>query len=160
MATADATAASVRFLVVRSLPLAVIDLEGPEHDAPLLVEGGLFRTLVERGLVVLPRFYGLDLPRGARIGMTLTSTELRLEDDAETRLLKVPRDGVDPAWLAAALRLKGSMVYVGRNLGSDPDDTPKQLCDKLESGARAERVAGAIIGVAESRPGLPLLAWN
>lgn len=158
MSTVDATAAHARFLVVRGLPLLVVDLEGPEQlDTPLVLEQGLFRTLLERGLAVLEGFYGRDLPRGARVGLTLTADELKLEDDAETRLLRVPRPSVDPDWLADARRLRGSMLLVGRNLGVDPDQTPREVCDLVEERTAERRIAGAIVGFAEPREGLPLL---
>lgn len=157
MPTPDATAAHARFLVVRSMPLLVVDLEGPEDETPLILEQGLFRTLLERGLAVLEGFYGRDLPRGARVGLTLTGEELKLEDDEETRLLRMPRPSIDAAWLDGARRLRGSMLLVGRNLGVDPDQTPKEVCDVVEAGTVERRVAGAIVGFAEPREGLPLL---
>jgi hypothetical protein len=156
--TADAAVAHVRFEVVRDLPMVVVDLETPDAvDAPVLLQDNLFRTLVDRGLAVLPRFFGLSLPQGARVGFTLTDDELRLEDEQETRLLRVPRDGVDPAWLAAAKRLRGTMLLVGRDLGVDPDQSPGDLCQLLEASSRQQRVAGAIVGVAEPVQGLPLI---
>lgn len=157
MPTVDAQAAHARFLVVRGMPMLVVDLEGPETEAPLVLEQGLFRTLLERGLALLEGFYGRDLPRGARVGLTLTREELKLEDEDETRLLRVPRESVDREWLAGAERLRGSMLLVGRNLGVDADQSPKEVCDLLEASTQDRRVAGAIVGFAEPREGLPLL---
>lgn len=157
MPSADATVAHARFLVIAEMPMLVVDLEGPETEAPLVLEEGVFRTLLERGLAVLEGFYGRDLPRGARVGLTLARDQLRLEDEDETVLLRVPRESVDPEWLEAAQRLRGSMLLVGRNLGVDPDQTPKDVCDLLETGTTARRVSGAIVGFAEPKEGLPLL---
>lgn len=155
MATGDA-AAYVRFLVVRTMPMVVLDVATDADDAPVLLQRTLFRRLVELGLAVLPRFYGLDLPRGARIGFTLNADELRLEDDEATGLLRVDRSNLPPAWVDAALRLKGTMTYAVRDLDMDPDLSPRELCDLLEAAAGDERVAGAVVGVAEPREGLPL----
>lgn len=158
MTTLDATTAHVRFELPRGLPLVVVDLEGPEPRRPLALEEGLFRTLLERGLVVVPRFYGLDLPRGARVGFTLAEDEFRLEDEDETRLLTMSPGSVDPGWREAARRLRGTMLYVGRNLGMDPDASLQHVGDLLEARAAEGRVAGAIVGVAEPVQGLPLFA--
>lgn len=158
MTTLDATTAHVRLEVLRGLPLMVVDLEGPEPEGPLTLEEGLFRTLVERGLAVLPRFYGVDLPRGARVGVTLAEDECRVEDEDETRLLAMPRTSIDAEWRSAAERLRGTMLLVGRNLGVDPDQGLRELCDLLEEQASDGRVAGAIVGVAEPTTGLPLFA--
>jgi hypothetical protein len=148
--------AHVRFLVVRGQPLVVVDLEGDEPHLPL-VEDNLFKRVVEAGLLVLPGFYGVQLPRGARLGWTLAPDELRLEDDLETRLLRLPRTSTDAVWQAASLRLRGSMFCLGWHLGIDPDDDDKQVCDRLDQQARIGRVAGAVVGVAEPRDQLPLL---
>jgi hypothetical protein len=148
--------AHVRFLVVRGQPLVVVDLEGDEPHLPL-VEDNLFKRVVEAGLLVLPGFYGVQLPRGARLGWTLAPDELRLEDDQETRLLRLPRTSTDAVWQAASLRLRGSMFCLGWHLGIDPDDDDKQVCDRLDQQARIGRVAGAVVGVAEPRDQLPLL---
>lgn len=154
MSTPDAVAAYVRFLVVRSMPMLVVDLEAPSDDVPVRLDGGLFQTLTERGLAMMPGLYDQPLPRGAQVGVTLAEDELRLEDDDETRLLRLPRGEVDEQWSAEALRMKGTMLYVGRNLAMEPDLTPRQVCDLLEEAAGDDRVAGAIVGVAEQAQGL------
>ena len=148
--------AHARFLVVREQPLLVVDLEGDEPALPM-VEDNLFKRVVEAGLIVLPGFYGVQLPKGARVGWTLTTEELRLEDEQETTLLRVPRDAVDPVWEAASLRLRGTMFCLGWHLGIDPDDTDRAVVDRLDHQARIGRLAGAVVGVAEPRTGLPLL---
>lgn len=142
----------VRFLVVGDdLPLAVAALP-EEGRGPQLAE-----ALVERGMVELPRFLGVDLPRGVRVGFTLTPRQLELVDERDDTLLRAPREAVDPAWTAAALRLKGTMLVACRGLELDPDDPPRRLADELEEQARGGRVLGAIVGVAEERPTLPLM---
>lgn len=156
MATSDAATAHVRFVLLRELPMVVVDLEPPDGSEPV-AGPGLFTTLVERGMVVLPRFYGLDLPRGVRVGFTLGPDELRLEDEDETQLLRAPRAAIPPAWEEAAKRLKGTMLLVGRSLGLDPDESSQALCDRLELSSREDRVAGAIVGVAEPTATLPLI---
>lgn len=145
-----------RFLVVHQMPLVVVDLEGSEPALPL-VDDNLFKRLVEAGLVLLPGFYGVDFPKGARLGWTLARRELRLEDENESRFLRIDREGVDPVWAAAALRLKGTILLAGWHLGVSPDQPAKELCDVVDAAARAGRVAGAIVGVAEPREGLPLV---
>jgi hypothetical protein len=135
--------------------MLVVDLEG---DAPAnpTVDQGLFRSVVDNGLLVLPGFYGVELPKGARVGWMLDDQHLAMQDELETTLLRVPRPAVDPVWEAAALRLRGTMTLIGWNLGADPDQTPKELCDLLDAAACAGRLAGAIVGVAERKVGLPL----
>lgn len=156
MSPADAAAAA-RFLLVRGMPIVVVDLERADDDTPSLLVDDLFRRLVDGGLAVLPRFLGQDLPKGARVGFTLTGEELVLEDEAETRLLRVSRASLEPDWLARALALKGTMLVVGRGLGLDPDQSELEVAETVERACAEGRVAGAIVGVAEPRTGLPLL---
>lgn len=150
------TRAHAKFLVVREQPLLVIDLEGDEPELPM-VEDNLFKRVVEAGLLVLPGFYGVQMPKGAKVGWTLATEEVRLEDEQENQLLRIPRHGVDPVWKAAALRLKGTMFCLGWHLGIGPDDTDLQACNRLDQQARIGRLAGAVVGVAEPQTGLPLL---
>ena len=158
---ADAVSAAARFVLLRHLPLLVVDLTPPEEaaDEPATLREGLFRTLLERGLVQLPRFYDVELPRGVRVGLTLERDEIRLEDDEETTLLRVPRQGVDQPWIDRALELRGTMLCVGHRIGVGPDHDAHALCDLLDLAATDGRVAGAIVGVAEPMggQGLPLL---
>lgn len=150
------TSASVRFVLVRELPLLVVDVaEDDGGDA-----AGLLPLLIDRGLAPLPRFYGHDLPRGAQVGVTLTSEELKVEDEQENRLLRLPRRSVPGDWESAAKRLRGTMLVVGRDLGVDPDQSPKELCDLLDEAAGQDRLAGAIVGVAEPQEGLPLFTTS
>jgi hypothetical protein len=99
----------------------------------------------------------VDLPRGARVGWTLEPDQLRLEDEQATGLLRLPRPSVDPVWEAASLRLRGTMFCAGWNLGMDPDMSDRQVCDVLHAAALRGALAGAIVGVAEPRTGLPLV---
>lgn len=156
---ADAVAANARFVLLRHLPLLVVDLEPPPGDpSPTMQrEGGLTRALAERGMVLLPRFYDVDLPRGVRVGLTLDGDTMRLEDDQETALLRLPRAGVDRTWVDRALHLRGTMLCVGPAIGITPDQSPHEVCDVLDIAATAGRVLGAIVGVAEPKQGLPLL---
>jgi hypothetical protein len=142
----------VRFLVVGDdLPLLVAALP-EEGRGPQLTT-----ALLEHGLVELPRLFGVDLPRGVRVGFTLTAEALELVDEQDDTLLRAPREAVDPAWLDAALRLKGTMLVASRHLELDPDESPRQLADHLEERARAGVALGAIVGVVEQRPTLPLM---
>ena len=158
-APADAVGASARFVLLRDLPMLVVDLEPPADDDPTppMLRDGLVRALAERGLVTLPRFYDVDLPRGVRVGLTIEQDGIRLEDDEETTLLRLPRTPVEPAWLQRALALRGTMLCVGPAIGLTPTQTPHEVCDTLDIAATAGRVLGAIVGVAEPRTGLPLL---
>jgi hypothetical protein len=141
----------VRFLLVRELPLLVASVpdegRGPE----------LYTALVERGLVELPAFLGVDLPRGVRVGFVVDGDELRLVDERDATLLRAPRAGVDPGWLEAARRLKGTMTVVLRDVDLDPDEAPRDLANRIEVEARQGRTLGAIVGLVEERPQLPLL---
>lgn len=142
----------VRFVVIRGMPMLVIDIGESDGNGST----PLYRLLVERGLVELPKFYGQDLPRGARVGVTLTKDDLKVEDEQENRLLRVPRASVPPEWEREAKRLKGTMLVAGRDLEVDPDQSPKEVCDLLEAAAGQKRLVGAIVGVAEPQQGLPL----
>lgn len=156
---ADAVSASARFMLLRHLPLLVVDLHPPDDasDQPPTLREGLFRTLLERGLVQLPRFYDVELPRGVRVGLTLEPDRMRLEDDQETTLLRIPREGVGDEWVERALGLRGTMLCVGPGLSVGPDHDAHEVCDLLDLAAGAGRLAGAIVGVAEPAQGLPLI---
>jgi hypothetical protein len=148
------TGVGVRFLVVgQNLPLLVAglyeDARGPELAA----------ALVERGLVEIPRFLGVDLPRGAQLGFSLTSDELRLVDEQDATLMRAPRASVDEAWLEHARRLKGTMFVAARELELDPDQAPRELAERVDERARAGAAMGGIVGFSEERPTLPLLGF-
>lgn len=148
--------AAARFMVVRGQPLLALDIDGSAPTGPVL-EPGLYRSLMESGMVVLEAFFGTDLPRGARLGWILESGELRLESEGGDRLLRMDRAGVDAEWLVAARQLKGTMLVAGHELGIDPDDTPGEVAGRLEVAARERRVVGAIVGVGEAASSLPLI---
>jgi hypothetical protein len=141
----------VRFLLVRHLPLLVAAVPD-EGRGPQLLD-----ALASHGLVTLPRFLGVDLPRGVQVGFLVDGDLLRLVDEREATLLRAPRAGVDPDWLDAARRLKGSMVVVVRDLDLDPDEAPRELAARIDAAARQGRTLGAIVGLVEERPQLPLL---
>lgn len=151
------TSAAARFLLVRGMPVVVVDLEPVAPETPPLLAEDLFRRLVERGLVVLPRFLGQELPKGARVGFTAGAEQLVLEDEAGAALLRVPRAALEPVWLERALQLKGTILLVGRDLGLDPDQRPAEVAEAVESACAGGDVAGAVVGVVAPRPGLPLL---
>jgi hypothetical protein len=148
MAAALVDGVQVRFLLVRGLPLLVASVpeegRGPE----------LYTALLERGL---PSFLGVDLPRGVRVGFVVDGEQLRLVDERDDTLLRAPRAGVDPDWLVAAKRLKGSMTVVLRDVELDPDEAPRDLADRIDEQAKQGRTLGAIVGLVEERPQLPLL---
>jgi hypothetical protein len=151
MAGAIVDGVQVRFLLVRGLPLLVASVpdegRGPE----------LYTALLERGLVELPSFLGVDLPRGVRVGFVVDGEQLRLVDERDDTLLRAPRAGVDPDWLEAAKRLKGSMTVVLREVELDPDEAPRDLAARIDEQAKQGRTLGAIVGLTEERPQLPLL---
>jgi hypothetical protein len=133
------------------MPLLVVDLP----DAP---SGQAVRDALRgAGLRTLTGIIGVDFPRGAAVGVLLEGDEVRLVDERETTLLRLGRGGLAPDWLTAALRLKGTMVAVTTALGVAGLDDPVSLGAALETEARDGRVDGAIVGVSDRRPRLPLL---
>jgi hypothetical protein len=142
---------ALRSLLAGGLPLLVASLT--EHGrAPQL-----HAALVDAGLEPLPGFIGHDLPRGARVGFQLDPQELRLVDEREDTLLRAPRGGLDSGWVAAAKRLRGTMVVVLSGGHPEPDLAPRALAGTVDERARAGQALGAIVGVVEERPGLPLV---
>lgn len=147
---------AVRTMVVGGLPLLVA-VVGDRGRGPLLRD-----ALQERGLLPLAGFLGTELPRGARVGFMLDADELRLVDDRDDTLLRAVRSGVDDAWLEAARRLRGTMAVLVRGAqtidGVPVADVPAaQLAEEIDRRARDGGAWGAIVGVAEERPTLPLL---
>lgn len=141
----------LRLLVVQGLPLVVVNVR-PDGPGAALTSG-----LAARGLAALSGFLGVDLPRGARVGFVLDAGELRLVDDRDEPLLRAPRDGIDPGWAAAARRLKGTMLVVADLGDLDPDAPVAEVAQAVDLQARAGRTIGAIVGVVEERPRLPLV---
>jgi hypothetical protein len=140
----------VRTVTLGGLPLlvAAVPSDGPG--------GQLLDHVADRGLVALPGVTGVELPRGARLGFVVDRSELRLVDEQDATLLRAPRDGLDPAWLQAALRLKGTMTVLGRDVEVDADLAVGELVGRLDAAAAEGRVLGAIVGLLEERPTLPL----
>lgn len=143
-------AVHVRFLLARDLPLVVAAVADEGRGTELLT------ALEERGLVALPGFFGVELPRGVRVAFHLDAEQLRLLDDRETVLLRAPRAEVDPDWVQAAKRLTGTMLLMLRDDELDPDEAPRELAERADIAARDGRALGAIVGVAEERQSLPL----
>jgi hypothetical protein len=150
--TADVPpAAGVRTLTPGGMPLLVVDL--PDAPAGEAVRDALRGS----GLRTLTGIIGVDFPRGAAVGLLLEGQEVRLVDEQETTLLRLGRSGLAPDWLAAAVRLKGTMLAVTMALDVAALDEPESLGAALETEARDGRVDGAIVGVSDRRPRLPLL---
>jgi hypothetical protein len=133
------------------MPLLVFDL-------PDSMQGSAVRAaLRSAGLRSLPGVVGVAFPRGAAVGVLLEGSAVRLVDDRETTLLRLERSGLAQDWLDAAVRLKGTMLVVVSALGVEALDDPSTFGARLETEARDGRVDGAIVGVADRRPRLPLL---
>jgi len=133
------------------MPLLVADL-------PTTAAGTAVRdALREAGLRPLPGVLGVDFPRGAGVGLLLEGDEVRLVDEQETTLLRLDRRGLAPEWLDAAVRLRGTMLAVTEALGVEQLEDPAVLGVALETEARDGRLDGAIIGVSDRRPRLPLV---
>jgi len=141
----------VRTLTPAGLPMLVADL-------PATHEGALVHAaLLEAGLVGLPGIFGIDFPRGARVGVQLEGAEVRLVDESDTTLLRLTRAGLSPDWIEQAVRMKGTMLIVSTEAGIVAFSDERALGDALELRARDGGVVGAIVGVHDRRPRLPLL---
>lgn len=142
---------ALRTLLVGELPLLVAAV-GESGRGPRL-----HATLAEAGLMPLPAFLDHDLAKGARVGFQLDATELRLKDEQDDTLLRAPRDGLDQGWLDGAARLKGTMTVAVAGPAPDLEVAPAQVVTTVDQRARAGQVIGAIVGVVEERPSLPLI---
>lgn len=142
---------TIRTVTLRSLPLLAIGLPASGPGAALT------ETARAHGLTPLPAVLGAELPRGARVGFVVDDTELRLRDEHDTTLLRAPRAGLDPDWQQAAVRLRGTMTVLVSDLELDAHASPEELLLTLDAAARAGRASGAIVGLVEERPTLPLL---
>lgn len=140
----------VRTVLLGGLPLLVAAVpQGPE--------GARFVAAVsERGLAELPGLTGVELPRGARLGFSIDQRELRLVDEQDTALLRAPREGLDDGWLEAAKRLRGTMTIVAVDLELDADLAVPAIVARVDAAGAAGGVRGAIVGLVEERPTLPL----
>jgi hypothetical protein len=143
--------AGVRTLAPGGLPLLVADL--PESS-----EGTAVREALRiAGLRPLAGLLGVDFPRGAAVGLLLEGDDVRLVDERETTLLRLGRRGLAKEWLDAAVRLRGTMLAVATGIDVAALDDPAVLAARLETEARDGRLDGAIVGVADRRPRLPLV---
>lgn len=142
---------ALRTLLVGELPLLVAAV-GESGRGPRL-----HAALVEAGLAQLPAFLGHDLAKGARVGFQLDASELQLKNEQDDTLLRAARSGLDEGWLAGAGRLKGTMTVVVHGPAPDLELPPAQLVTTVDSCAREGRAIGAIVGVVEERPSLPLI---
>jgi hypothetical protein len=147
----QAVAAGVRSLLLEGMPLLVADL--PRTPAGALVHG----ALAAAGLAVLPALSGTELPRGARVGVQLEGADVRLVDERDTTLLRLARAGLDPGWLQRAVALRGTMLVVVTGLGVAALGDPAALVAAIDTTAAGAPVIGAIVGVHDRRPRLPLL---
>jgi hypothetical protein len=149
--TPPTDAVHLRFLVVRGLPLLVAVVPPVGRGAELT------SALADRGLAPIASFLGVDLPRGAKVGFVLDTSELRLVDERDDTLLRAPREGIDEAWIAGARRLRGTMVVAVDELALAAEAAAAAVARAVDERARAGAALGAIVGVVEERPTLPLL---
>lgn len=141
----------VRTLLVGPMPLLVASVGTEGRSAELHV------AVAAAGLTTLTGFLGADLPRGAKIGFVVEGPELRLVDEQDNALLRAAREGLDEAWLERALAKKGTMFVVAERLDLSDREPAGLLARRLDDQARSGGVIGAIVGVIEERPKLPLL---
>jgi hypothetical protein len=141
----------VRTLVVGSLPLVALAPSVAGEDQ------GLGEVLRDRGVGPVPAVLGHELPKGGRVAFHLVGDELQLLDDRETTLLRAPRGGLDAAWCEAALRLRGTMLVAVDALDLRDEVPVDEVVRGLDQRAHDGAALGAIVGVAEQRPTLPLL---
>jgi hypothetical protein len=147
----DRADVGVRTLTPAGMPMLVADL--PSDPASRLVHA----ALLDAGLTVLPGLIGVDFPRGARVGVQLEGEEVRLVDESDTTLLRLARVGLSPSWIERAVRLKGTMLVVVSGAGIAAFDEERALGDALELHGRDGGLIGAIVGVHDRRPRLPLI---
>ena len=151
VAATEGPSVGVRTLAPGGMPLLVADL--PDTPSGAAVRDALRGA----GLRPLPGVLGVEFPRGAGVGLLLEGQEVRLVDERETTLLRLDRRGLAPEWLEAAVRLKGTMLAVTAALDVASLEDPAALGAALETEARDGRLDGAIVGVSDRRPRLPLL---
>lgn len=145
------TGVGVHTLARGGQPLLVADL--PAGPTAVALEA----ALEDAGLVRLPGLLGVDLPRGARVGVQLEGREVRLVDERDTTLLRVARSGLAAEWQRAAVARRGTVLAVARDLGVGPGAAPPELGAALETTARDGRLLAAVVGVHDRPPRLPLL---
>lgn len=141
----------VRTVLAGPMPLLVASVGTEGRSA------GLRDAVAVAGLTPLTRFLGADLPRGAKVGFVVEGPELRLVDERDNVLLRAPREGLDEAWLERALDRKGTMFVVVEQFDLSDQEPAGALARRLDELARSDGAIGAIVGVIEERPKLPLL---
>ncbi len=141
----------VRTLLAGPMPLLVASVGTEGRSAELRA------AVAAAGLTPLAGFLGADLPRGAKVGFVVEGPELRLVDERDNARLRAPREGLDEAWLERALAKKGTMFVVAERLDLSDQEPAGSLAHRLDELAGAGGVIGAIVGVIEERPKLPLL---
>lgn len=141
----------VRTLLAGPLPLLVASLSGGQRATELR------EAVTAAGLRSLPGFIGTELPQGAKVGFVVEGPELRLVDERDDALLRADRSGLDDAWLEAALAKKGTMFVVVDGLDLGDREPAGALARRLDAAAQEDGIIGAIVGVVEERPKLPLL---
>ncbi len=141
----------LRTLLAGPMPLLVASIAGQGRPAELR------DVLAAAGLSPLSGFIGADLPRGAKVGFVIEGSEFRLVDESDNALLRAARSGLDEAWLGAALAKKGTMFVVVDGMDLSDQQPAPELARELDERARSGTVIGAIVGVIEERPKLPLL---
>ena len=119
--------------------------------------GELRAALDAAGLSRLESFLGAALPKGARVGFVVAGDEVRLVDERDDALLRASREGFAEEWLEAATRMRGTMFVVADGIELGPDTPPAALARQLHETAQAGGLVGAIVGVVEERPTLPLM---
>lgn len=151
MAASSVDAVQVRTVLAGPLPLLVAAIGGGSRSADL------HDAVASAGLTPLPGFIGAELPRGAKVGFVVEGPEIRLVDEHDDALLRAARSGLDDGWLEAALARKGTMFVVVDGLDLNAQEPVGDLAQRIDDQARAGNVIGAIVGVIEERPKLPLL---
>lgn len=150
-------AVEIRTLLLADRPLLAISVATTVERHPTGRAADLAARLETAGLVRMARFFGQVLPQGAKVGLSLEPGELRLVDDRDTTLLRVQRKALDAGWVAAATKLKGTMLVMLSGASLAERHEPGLLARIIEEAAADGRAAGAIVGVVEQRPTLPLL---
>lgn len=152
--SAPSDAVEVRTLVIASRPLLVAAIAMSQRGERA---SQLSMRLQQAGFPQIDRFVGQELSKGARIGFSIEPDQLRLVDESDATLLRADRDGLDPAWISSARRLRGTMFVLIEALSLAPQHAPPALIKLIDQAAPEGRVSGAIVGVAEQRPTLPLM---
>jgi len=149
----DKTVAGVglQTLVLGNLPLIIASL--PDTPAGVALE----QALCDAGLQALDKVVGAELPLGAKVGFRVEAGEVRLADLDGDVLLKAARKGVDDTWVAAAVKLRGTMLVMVAKTVLPAALSGDELGRTLDACAANGQVFGAVVGVEEDRMRLPLL---